>query len=94
MYRIVCAASYIEIKETMKFLWDKNMRINTVHVLDVVQAIWFCIINKNRIDSGSKFNLCDKNDTNQGKINNILEDIFNIKISYVGSFLSNVARLV
>jgi nucleoside-diphosphate-sugar epimerase len=94
MPRIVCAASFTEIKETMKFLWDKNMKINTVHVSDVVGAIWYCIINKNKVESGSKYNICDKNDTNQGKINNILEDIFNIKISYVGSFLSNVARYV
>jgi hypothetical protein len=37
--RIVIAAVYKELKEEMKFLWTKDLRINTVHVDDVVGAL-------------------------------------------------------
>lgn len=35
------AAIYKKIGETMKLLWDENICLNTVHVLDVCRAIWF-----------------------------------------------------
>ena len=43
MPRVTCAASYVRLGDTMKFLWDAGMKLNTVHVRDVVRAIWHCI---------------------------------------------------
>ena len=94
MPRIVCAAAYVELKETMKYLWDASLKINTVHVSDVCKAMWM-VAHKNRvmIPSGTIFNLNDKGDTDVGKVNSILSDLFKIKTGFHGMILSNVARL-
>ncbi len=44
----------------MEFLWDKDLKINTVHVTDVVAALWH--LTKNGT-VGEVYNLCDSNDT-------------------------------
>ena len=74
MPRIVCAASYQQMGETMKFLWDKTMRINTVHVDDVCRALFH--VTSDRIPRGAVYNLADKNDTDQAKVNTVLGTLF------------------
>jgi len=91
MPRIVCAAAYVELKETMKFLWDTKMRVNTVHVEDVCRALFH--VTKDRIKSASIYNLVDKNDTDQGKTNKLMADLFGIKTGFHGIIISNLARL-
>ncbi|KAJ8943667.1 hypothetical protein NQ314_009690 [Rhamnusium bicolor] len=39
--RIMAAAIYKHLGETMKLLWNAELKINTVHVSDVCRAIWF-----------------------------------------------------
>lgn len=39
--RIMAAAIYKHLGETMKLLWNADMKLNTVHVIDVCTAIWF-----------------------------------------------------
>ncbi|ETN18642.1 hypothetical protein PPTG_04180 [Phytophthora nicotianae INRA-310] len=90
MPRIVCAASYVKLEEKMKLLWDAEMRVNTVHVYDVCQALWHLISAGN---DGEVYNLVDKNDTNQAKINAVLEEIFHIKTGFIGKLVSNLARV-
>ncbi|GAB9462881.1 Cmgc mapk protein kinase [Globisporangium polare] len=90
MPRIVCAAAYVKLKEKMKLLWDAEMRVNTVHVYDVCQALWhLSTVGK----SGHVYNLVDKNDTNQEKLNVILEEVFRIKTGFIGKLISNLARV-
>ncbi|KAL3667448.1 hypothetical protein V7S43_007670 [Phytophthora oleae] len=90
MPRIVCAASYVKLEEKMKLLWDSEMRVNTVHVFDVCQALWHLT---SAGSDGEVYNLVDKNDTNQAKINAILEEIFHIKTGFIGKLVSNLARV-
>ena len=48
MPRLICATVYKELKEEMKFLWAvffsyvmlPDLKVNCVHVLDVVRALW------------------------------------------------------
>lgn len=94
MPRIVCAAAYVELKETMKFLWDAGIKINTVHVSDVCAAMWTVAhTNRERVPSGEVFNLCDRGDTDVGTVNSFLSELFGIKTGFHGTMLSNVARL-
>ncbi len=94
MPRIVCAATYVELQEKMKFLWDAAMKINTVHVEDVARGIWHLATASPRIvPAGSIWNLCDKNDTDQGKLNDLLGHLFGIRTGFHGPLISNVARL-
>ena len=59
--RLVTAACYRELGEKMKLLWTKELRMNTVHVSDVVKAAWHVA----RLDGGrgEVYNLADKADT-------------------------------
>lgn len=90
MPRIITAAVYKHINERMKFLWSGDLKMNTVHVFDVVKAMWH---SATTLPAGSIYNLADKNDTDQEAINVFLEKIFNIKTGFHGSMLSNVAKL-
>lgn len=68
--RLIIGAVYKHLKEEMKLLWTKDLKINTVHVRDVVRALWFIAAQKG--DKGGRstpvtavevYNLSDKTDT-------------------------------
>ena len=42
MPRCVIAATYKAAADRMDFLWDASVKVSTVHVFDVVRAIYFC----------------------------------------------------
>jgi len=66
----------------MECLYTKDLRLNTVHADDVAKALHFLCTNGN---SGDIFNLADSNDTDQGKINDLLEQIFGIKTNFLNA---------
>jgi len=78
--RLIVGSIYKESKETLKSLYSKDLKMNTVHVKDVAKAIWFLT---NHAESGSIWNLADKNDTDQGKVNEWLEQIYGIKTKFL-----------
>jgi len=88
--RIICARVYKKLEETMKFLWSGSLRINTVHVNDVVSALWLL---SQKAPVGSIWNLSDKGDTSQDSLNDILSEIFGIKTGYQGTIISNLAKM-
>jgi len=77
--RLIVGSVYKESKEVLKSLYTKDLKMNTVHVKDVVKAIWFLTMHA---ESGSIWNLADKNDTDQAKVNQWLEEIFGIKTKF------------
>jgi len=87
--RIICGAVYKHLGEEMEFLWDKEMKINTVHVIDVCRALWYLT---NHGNNGDLFNLADENDTDQQSVNGLLSEIFGIKTSCMGSIKTNLAK--
>jgi len=87
--RIICGAVYKHLKEEMEFLWDKEMKINTVHVTDVCRALWHLT---NHGNSGEIYNLADENDTDQASANVLLSEIFGIKTSCMGTIKTNLAK--
>jgi nucleoside-diphosphate-sugar epimerase len=89
--RIICAAVYKHLGETMEFLWDKDLKMHTVHVEDVCAALWHLTTHGN---SGEIFNLADSNDTDQGTVNKLLENIFGIKTGFMGTIKSKLATSV
>jgi len=89
--RIICAAVYKHLKETMEFLWEKDLKMHTVHVQDVCAALWF-LADKGKV--GEIYNLADSNDTDQGSINKHLEVIFKIKTDFMGNMKSKLATVV
>jgi len=88
--RITCAATYKKTGDKMKFLWEKDLRINVVHVHDVCAAI---VLAATELKPGTIYNLADSADLSQGGLNEYLGNIFKIKTGFVGSTLSSVAKL-
>jgi len=80
--RLICGSIYKEQKEKMESLYTSGLRVNTVHADDVARALHFLL---KAGKSGDVFNLADANETDQGKINKILEGIFGIKTDFVST---------
>lgn len=87
--RIICGAIYKHLGKPMKLLWNADLKLNTVHVRDVVRALWHLCTNG---EKGAVYNLADKNDTDQGAINKHLESLFGIKTKFAGKMLSAAAQ--
>jgi len=83
--RIICGAIYKKLGEPMQFLWNKNLKMNTVHVDDVVRAIVHLFTHGK---SGDIYNLADKSNTDQGSVNEILEKLFGIQTQFAGKIVS------
>ena len=91
MPRLVCGATYTtEDSEKMTFLWDKDQKLHTVHVADVCGAI----VHAATSDKTGVFNLVDDNDTDQGSVATLLEQIFGINTSFLGTLKSKMATSV
>ncbi|XP_065841954.1 dTDP-glucose 4,6-dehydratase-like [Oscarella lobularis] len=88
--RLVIGSVYRELKETMKLLWGKELKINTVHVSDVCRAIWHLTQNG---PSGEVYNVVDKANTDQGRISSLVSEIFKINHDFFGTLASSLAKL-
>lgn len=75
----------------MKLLWNSTMKLNTVHVLDVVAAAYELSTNQGAVRQ--IYNVVDDSESTQGTISNILADIFNINVDYWGTVLSNITKV-
>ncbi|XP_016952567.1 uncharacterized protein LOC108026241 [Drosophila biarmipes] len=91
MPRIIIAAIYKYLNETMKLLWNDAMRLNTVHVADVCAAIWQ--LAQSPKTAGQIYNISDDSASTQGSISNLLVDIFDINLDFFGLVMSNLAKL-
>ena len=89
--RLIMGAIYQELKETMKLIWSRNLKMNTVHVHDFCRAICF-VIGRSETE-GQIYNVVDDGQTTQGKINELMGSIFNINISYVDSLIANFCKV-
>jgi nucleoside-diphosphate-sugar epimerase len=105
--RLIIGAVYRHLKEEMKLLWTKDLKINTVHVADVCKALWF--VSAKKEDKGGRttdltateiYNICDKGDTgicnlsDQGTVNNFIETIFGIETGFQGTMISQFAKVL
>jgi nucleoside-diphosphate-sugar epimerase len=89
--RLMTGAVYKETGKSMETLYTKHLQINTVHVKDVAKALWFLT---SKGDNGSVWNLADHGETDQGKVNHILEEIYGIKTGFLNSVAMVAARAV
>eukprot|EP00053_Salpingoeca_punica_P007018 m.65000 g.65000 ORF g.65000 m.65000 type:complete len:366 (+) comp13961_c0_seq2:365-1462(+) len=88
--RLIVGAVYKKIDETMKVLWTAKLRLNTVHVDDLVKGL---VLLAEKGVLKEVYNFADKADSTQESINTIVAALFNIKFDYVGTIVSNLARL-
>jgi len=82
-------AVYKETGKTMDTLYSKHLCLNTVHVRDVAKALWFLTA---KGENGSIWNLVDGAETDQGKVNHLLEEVYGIKTGFVNTVLMTAAK--
>jgi hypothetical protein len=88
--RLACAAVYQLKKEKMKFMWDDKLQTNTVHVRDMVRAMWHAAT---QLKPGTVWNVADEGRTTQGTLANIISTLFRIETGFVGTLMSTAAKL-
>ncbi|XP_063995453.1 uncharacterized protein YbjS [Diachasmimorpha longicaudata] len=88
--RLVVGAVYKHLGEMMKLLWGPDLHMNTVHVRDIVRAMWHVANRDDTVDQ--TYNVVDEADSTQGSISAIVSEIFNINHDYWGTALSTLAK--
>jgi nucleoside-diphosphate-sugar epimerase len=89
--RIIIAALYKYLNETMKLLWNADMKMNVVHVEDVCTAILELM--QNGKANKQIVNVVDDSRATQGLITDLLANIFDIKTDYWGIAMSNMTKV-
>jgi len=89
--RLCVGAVYQKKNEKLKFMWEKTLRINSVHVDDLCRAIWTACTD---LQAGSIYNVADDADLTQGSLCEMLEVLFGIKTGFVGNTMSSMAKLM
>ena len=87
--RLIIAHVYAHLNETMEFLWNGELAINTVHVQDLCRAI----LHVAKQDITGVYNVVDTGNTTQASMNELLQQLFGIKCSFAGSVTSQFAKL-
>ncbi|OBT50334.1 hypothetical protein VE04_08931 [Pseudogymnoascus sp. 24MN13] len=99
---LVLARVYKHLGEELKWLWTKDLKVNTVHVDDVTRALWAACEWQAKGKAGwdastmgavPTFNIVDHTNTNQGQLATHITEIYDIKTGFVGSLLSTFARM-
>ncbi|KAG0208031.1 hypothetical protein BGX33_006500 [Mortierella sp. NVP41] len=94
--RLICGRVYKKKGEKMEFLWTGDLKLNTVHVKDVVSAVWHSAnwyVSSDNKPPGTPvtFNLADQNDTDQEAVNKHIQSIFGIETGFKGTIFSEAA---
>ncbi|KIN04808.1 hypothetical protein OIDMADRAFT_192200 [Oidiodendron maius Zn] len=100
---LTVARVYQHLEEEMKWLWTKDLRVNTVHVTDVTKALWaitdwYAVKKQPNWDVKSMgkvptFNVVDRGQTSQGTMAEIIGQLFGIETGFQGQLVSTFARL-
>ncbi|KAI9684089.1 MAG: hypothetical protein M1829_003359 [Trizodia sp. TS-e1964] len=95
------ARVYQHLEKEMKWLWTKDLRVNTVQVEDLAKALfhvaqWY----ENGMNGWNHawgkiplFNIVDHGNTSQGTLEKIIAEIFKIPTGFQGQLISSFARL-
>ncbi|KAJ2497235.1 hypothetical protein GGH96_005259 [Coemansia sp. RSA 1972] len=79
--------------QPMPILWDKDLRVSTVHVSDVARA---CVQSAKWIATQATklavFNLADPGDTTNAKLANAVAQLFDVKPSFQNSAFNFIAK--
>lgn len=99
---LTLARVYQKLEQDLKYLWTKDLRVNTVHVIDACRALWdtaeWYAHGKKNWDEKAYgatpiFNVVDKGNTDQGMVADMVGSIFGIATGFQGTFISTFARL-
>jgi nucleoside-diphosphate-sugar epimerase len=87
-------------RETLKWLWGSELKVNTLHVEDAARALWAAAEWRSKNDRLPNapnerivFNVVDKGATSQGMIAAIMKDIFSIDTGFQNALVNAYAKL-
>jgi nucleoside-diphosphate-sugar epimerase len=90
--RLCIAAVYKKTGIKMEYPeWFESTQISTAHVGDVARAIWVAGTSG---EPGKIYNVADKNDTDQKKLNIVIEKLFGIQTGHLGTLKSEALKLM
>lgn len=89
------------LEKDLVFLYTKDLKINTLYVKDAASALWAAAewrASKGPVSSENpsiplQFNVVDHNDTRQEHVAKALNAIFDLKVDFLGSLGSQIAKL-
>ncbi|KAH3909035.1 hypothetical protein HBI56_125830 [Parastagonospora nodorum] len=90
------ARVYQHKKKEMRWLYKEDLRTNTVHIDDMVRAMWHAAEWHSKQPSPRKpatFNVVDHGATTQGHTAKIIKEVFGIETGFHGTLISAFARL-
>lgn len=106
---IALARTHQWLQTSFEFLESKDLKYNTLHVKDAARALWTAAVwrasqkdnNNNNNDNDNTttassphiFNVVDHTNTTRDQIGTALGEVFNLKVSFAGTFMSHLARL-
>ena len=98
--RGLCLARVYEAQgRELKWLWGKDLRVNTVHIQDVCSAAWLAASwaaahapKPTDTLADRAFNIVDNGDTSQGTLATLFGSTFNITTGFQGTLVSSFAR--
>jgi len=90
--RLCIGAVYKKSGQKLEYpSWFEDQKFSTVHVEDVSRALWH--LSQHGI-VGNVYNIADKFDTDQKKLNAILEKIFSIKTGTINFAQSELSKMI
>jgi nucleoside-diphosphate-sugar epimerase len=87
---MMASAMYTINNQKMMCLWDKDKKVNAVHVSDVVRAIFFAL---EKAPKGMVFNITNDENLTQNQFFDHLRKIFKTDIECVGTLKSYLAKI-
>ncbi|KAH8700625.1 putative epimerase/dehydratase family protein [Talaromyces proteolyticus] len=94
---ICLARTHKFLERDLELLYSKDLKVNTLYVKDAARALW--TVAEWRRAQGSDpaaskvFNVVDHNNTSQAHIGQALSEVFGLKVSFLGSLVSQLAKL-
>jgi nucleoside-diphosphate-sugar epimerase len=92
---------HVDLDKDLELLYSKDLKINTLHVKDAAAALFRAAewrASKGPTDPNDSsvpavFNVVDHNDTRQDHVAKALSEVFGLKVSFIGSLVSQLAKL-
>ncbi|KAN0083563.1 hypothetical protein V8E54_002651 [Elaphomyces granulatus] len=88
------------LDKDLELLYTKDLKLNTLYIKDAARALWIAAewrASKGPLVPGDStpimFNVVDHNDTRQAHIAEVLSTVFDLKCSFLGSIVSQFAKL-
>lgn len=104
---ICLARVHLEMEQDLELLYTKDLKVNTLHVKDAASALWRAAEWRastsaddasvpesfKNPETPNSFNVVDHTDTQQEHVANALAEVFGLKVSFIGSLVSQLAKM-